>query len=192
MKLTLIVWQNCWVQMTQRATRPSANPSRFSEWEMSLSWLCQIRAASSYVLLSSIFSWKWQNWSSPGKSCWCKSDAGVCAVSQGGGGRRALLPEETGARWGSRMTAEVESMKTRWLSWRGSADRSINIPMTAFKYPIQQLFVFPFHDQTDGVLIFLLMRRPNIDRNNFSCGKYQPKLCWGWCRNHWRKCWWKF
>ena len=84
---------------------------------------------------------------------------GVCRewVREAEAGERCWQdPEETGARWGSRMTAAAESMKTRRLSWRGSADRGINILMTAFKCPIQHLFFcfFPFHDQTNGVLIF--------------------------------------
>lgn len=44
------------------------------------------------------FCWKWLNWSSPVRSCRCTSDAGVCAVSQGGGGRRGLLAEPRGNR----------------------------------------------------------------------------------------------
>lgn len=51
------------------------------------------------------------------------------------------------------MTAEMESTKTEKLSWRGSANRSINILKMAFKHPIQHLFVFPRHNQTDGALI---------------------------------------
>lgn len=97
------------------------------------------------------FRWKWLNWSLQGRSRWCKLEAEcVLWVREVEGGERCWQnPQETGARWGSRMTAEVEIMKTQWLSWRGSANHSINILKTAFKYPIQHLFVFPF-----GALIF--------------------------------------
>lgn len=61
--------------------------------------------------------------------------------------------KETGARWRSQMTARVESMKTLWLSRRGSSDRSINIQMSAFQPLLQHLSVFPFITK----LIFLLM-----------------------------------
>lgn len=109
-----------------------------------------------------------------------------------GGERCWQNPEETGARWRSRMTAEAESVKTRWLSWRGSAGRGADILIAASQRTIQHVFAFPSHDQTDGTLIFLLMRHPSIDRNNLNCGNYRPKLCRARCCNHWRERWWKF
>lgn len=128
------------------AREPSSNASP-SQWEMSLSW----QVTSSYILLSSILAGSGWIDLRRGRSRWCKSEAEcVLWVREVEGGERCWQnPQETGARWGSRMTAEVESMKTQWLSWRGSANHSINILKTAFEYPIQHLFVFPF-----GALIF--------------------------------------
>lgn len=74
-------------------------------------------------------------------------------------------------------------LKTQWLSWRGSADRSINILMAALKSPTQHVcfsLSWPYwwgpHFPAD--------ESPKYQQKHLNCGKCRPKICWGECYNH--------
>lgn len=143
---TFIVWQKCWVKMTLCATEPSPNPSR----SQSERWVCHdcvrntaLQAtffvpAFSLEVTGLIFTGEIMLAQVRRRSVHCESGR------LRGGERCRQNPEETGARWGSRMTAEAESMKTLWLSWRGTADRSINIWWLLSNILFSIFLFFPF------------------------------------------------
>lgn len=61
------------------------------------------------------FGWKWLNWSSPGRSCWCKSDVGVCAVSESG---RQRQESAAGRIQRKQELGEGVGWLLKWRAWR--------------------------------------------------------------------------
>lgn len=172
--------RNCWLKMMPRAREAPSDTSTSLQW-MSQCW----HVTSSYILLTCIFA----------GSDWIDLGRGniVGASQTRSASRESRRWRDEGAAGRIHRKQELGD-GVGWLlmqiAWRlsGGADVALRTTVLTCRRPLSNILFsvflfFPLHDKTEGSV---------ISRERFSCGKRQPKLCWGWCSNHWGKCWGDF
>lgn len=98
-------WRNCWLKMREAPSDTSTSLQWMSHWR---------HVTSSYVLSTCVFAGG--DWIDLGRGNIIGAESDTKCETWGGEvegrGRCWQNPQETGARWRSRMTADADSMKT--------------------------------------------------------------------------------